>query len=160
MTPEDAARQVPDDITGHWEDVLHEPYQIGRHWKLLAFNMPVAAVIGAGVHAGYADRFIVDPILGAWIGGIGLVFLWALGALLAGRDDLSAWVGKRLTLLGMLGTLHGFVIAFAAVATAGDLATTKVAIGALTHGLSVALYTSIAGLVCKMWLDVLARWAR
>lgn len=160
MNPEDATREIPDDITGHWDDVLPAPVQIGRNWKILALNLPVVAVVGAAVHAGWADSLIADPLLGGWIAGILAVFAWAVLALMCGWDDLSRWLGSRLTPLGMLGTLHGFVIAFAAVSTAGDLATTKLAIGALTHGLSIAIYTTIAGLICKLWLDALTRWGR
>jgi hypothetical protein len=128
--------------------------------RLLALNLPPVALLAALAHAGYADGLIADPVLGYWIAGIGAVFLWAVGALAAGRDDLSAWVGRRLTLLGMLGTIHGFILAFAAVATAGDLDQTKAAIALMTHGLSIALYTTMAGLVCKLWLDALTRWAK
>ena len=128
--------------------------------KLTVLNLPPLAVLGAAAHAGYLDQFVADPLLGAWVGGIGAVFLWAVVALAKGNGDLAAWLGKRLVQLGMLGTLHGFVLAFAAVAMAGDLEATKSAIGALTHGLSIALYTTIVGLVCKMWLDAIVRWCR
>ena len=128
--------------------------------RLALLNLPPIAVLAALGHAGYLDQFIDDPMLGAWCGGIVAVFVWAVAAFAWGNDDLSTWLGRRLVQLGMLGTLHGFVLAFAAVGLAGDLAATKEAIVSLTIGLSVALYTTIFGLVCKMWLDAIVRWCR
>lgn len=128
--------------------------------NVIIMNMPPAAILAAAAHAGYLDGFVADPLLGAWCGGIVAVYIAAVVALAVGNADLSAWIGRRLTLLGMAGTLHGFVLAFAAVGMAGDLDATKAAIGALTAGISVALYTSIVGLACKMLLDLQARWCR
>lgn len=157
---ETAARNDGPDLLGPgYDDMLPEPTR-SPLLRLVALNIPVVAVLGAVWHRGWLDALWADQLLGAWIGGIFAVFLWAVLALACGRDDLSRWVGGKLTLLGMLGTLHGFVLAFAAVATAGDLSATKLAIATLTHGLSIALYTSIVGLVCKLWLDVQMRWCR
>lgn len=128
--------------------------------KLVAFNLAPVAILAAAAHAGHADFLIADPLLGSWIGAITAAFLCAVAALAVGRHDLSAWIGSRLTLLGMAGTLHGFILAFAAVGTATDLASTKTAIETLTGGISVAIYTTVAGLVFKLWLDVLTRWCR
>lgn len=128
--------------------------------KLIAINLAPVSILAAAVHAGHADFLIADPLLGSWIGGITVAFLCAVAALMSGRHDLCAWIGARLTLLGMAGTLHGFIIAFAAVGTATDLSSTKTAIEALTAGVSVAIYTTVAGLAFKLWLDVLVRWVR
>lgn len=126
--------------------------------RIAAFHLPPVAALGVAAHAGHLDRLVDDPLLGAWCGGIVAVYLMAVAALARGNADLAQWIGRRLTLLGFLGTLHGFTLAFGAVAIAGDLEATKAAIGALTAGLSVAIYTTIVGLVCKLWLDLQARW--
>lgn len=128
--------------------------------KLVALNLPPAAILAAAAHAGYLDQFVADSVLGAWCGGIALVFLWAVLALAVGRDDLSRWIGARLTLLGMAGTLHGFYIAMGSIAGGDTLDGLKTVIPALLSGMAVALLTTVAGLVSKIWLDVLMRWAR
>lgn len=131
-------------------------------FKLIAFNLvPVSAILTA-LHGGYLDIFFEDELLGPWVGVISFVFLWAVASLMMGRHDLSGFLGRRLTLLGMLGTLHGFIIAFSAVSlmAAGSLDATKESINSITQGLSVALYTTVLGVVYKIWLDLLARWCK
>lgn len=156
--PERAARMDAPDL-GQWDDVLPAPGSPSPLVKLMALNLPVIAILGAAGHAGHLDEFM-DPLLGGWCGGIALVYVGAVIALARGNVDRAGWLGSRLTLLGMLGTLAGFMVAFGAVATAGDLESTKDAIGTLTQGLSLAILTTIVGLVCKLMLDAQVRWCK
>ncbi len=65
-------------------------------------------------------------------------------------------VANALVLLGLIGTVVGFIIALSGVdpAAVADVARISPMVGKLITGMSVALYTTLAGAVLHLWLMV------
>lgn len=75
---------------------------------------------------------------------------------LAGRIAFVKHIANSLVLLGLIGTVIGFVIALSGVdaSTAGDPSAIAPMVGSLIRGMGVALYTTLAGAVLNLWLMV------
>ena len=75
---------------------------------------------------------------------------------LASRISLVRYVANSLVLLGLIGTVLGFVIALSAVdpEVAGDVRRITPMVATLIQGMSVALYTTLVGAVLHLWLSV------
>ncbi len=80
----------------------------------------------------------------------------ALRVKLANRIAVVRQVAASLVLLGLIGTVLGFVIALSGVnpETAGDVRAIAPMVTALISGMSVALYTTLVGAVLHLWLMV------
>jgi hypothetical protein len=80
----------------------------------------------------------------------------ALRVKLANRIAVVRQVANSLVLLGLIGTVLGFVIALSGVdpKTAGDVRSIAPMVTALISGMSVALYTTLVGAVLHLWLMV------
>ena len=80
----------------------------------------------------------------------------ALRVRLASRISGVRHVANSLVLLGLIGTVVGFVIALSAVdpAGAGDVRAVAPMVAKLIQGMSVALYTTLVGAVLSLWLTV------
>lgn len=61
--------------------------------------------------------------------------------------DISQW----LAMLGLTGTVIGFIMALHGMDASAD---PKMLIGQLISGMGVAFYTTLAGAVCGLWLDL------
>jgi hypothetical protein len=63
---------------------------------------------------------------------------------------------NSLVILGMIGTVVGFVIALSGVdaESARDVSQVSGMVGTLVNGMSVALYTTLVGAVLSLWLTV------
>ncbi|RMF36311.1 MAG: hypothetical protein D6754_11640 [Alphaproteobacteria bacterium] len=61
-----------------------------------------------------------------------------------------------LVLLGLIGTVLGFIIALSGVSaeSATNLADTSAMVSRLIEGMSIALYTTLEGAVLNLWLGV------
>ena len=80
----------------------------------------------------------------------------ALRLQLGNRIAFVKQVANTLVLLGLIGTVIGFVIALSGVSadTAADPTAIAPMVGNLISGMSVALYTTLAGAVLNLWLMV------
>ncbi len=65
-------------------------------------------------------------------------------------------IANSLVLLGLVGTVVGFIIALSGVdpQTAGNIDAIAPMVSELIHGMSVALYTTLVGAVLHLWLKV------
>lgn len=65
-------------------------------------------------------------------------------------------IADSLVLLGLIGTVVGFIIALSGVdpSAAGDVNAIAPMVAELIHGMSVALYTTLVGSVLHLWLKV------
>jgi hypothetical protein len=78
------------------------------------------------------------------------------------RLRLADWIAvirhfaNALVLLGLIGTVIGFVIALSGVdpATASDIKSISPMVSELLAGMAVALYTTLAGAVLNLWLMI------
>ena len=77
------------------------------------------------------------------------LLLRALADRLRGSNGFGAFVSDTLMKLGLLGTIIGFIIMLAPIATldAADKAAMKSSMGLMSDGMAVAMYTTLAGLV-------------
>jgi hypothetical protein len=66
------------------------------------------------------------------------------------------YIGGLLVMMGLIGTVVGFVIALSGVdpQKAGELSGISGMLAALIEGMGVALYTTLAGAVLSIWLSV------
>ncbi len=80
----------------------------------------------------------------------------ALRVKIANRIAAVRHVANSLVLLGLIGTVLGFVIALSGVdpETAGDVRAVAPMVTALIRGMSVALFTTLVGAVLNLWLTV------
>ena len=79
----------------------------------------------------------------------------ALRTRLASRIAIVRYVANSLVLLGLIGTVLGFVIALSAVdpEVASDVNKVSPMVAKLVQGMSVALYTTLVGAVLHLWLS-------
>jgi hypothetical protein len=77
------------------------------------------------------------------------LLLRSLADRLRGSNGFGAFVSDTLMKLGLLGTIIGFIIMLAPIATldAADKAAMKSSMGLMSDGMAVAMYTTLAGLV-------------
>ena len=80
----------------------------------------------------------------------------ALKARLFSRIAVVRQFATALVVLGLIGTVAGFIIALSGVSAedAGTLAAVQPMISTLISGMSVALYTTLEGAVLGLWLTV------
>lgn len=78
---------------------------------------------------------------------------------LAGRIAVVRQTANTLVLLGLIGTVIGFIVALSGVkpGEAGDASAIGPMVSTLIHGMSIALYTTLVGSVLALWLTVLHR---
>jgi biopolymer transport protein ExbB/TolQ len=83
----------------------------------------------------------------------------ALRLKLAQRAGTLRWVSGTLVMLGLIGTVVGFMIALSGVDadTAGDVAAIGPMVSALIEGLGVALTTTLVGSVLSIWTVINCR---
>jgi hypothetical protein len=77
------------------------------------------------------------------------LLLRALADRLRGSNGFGAFVSDTLMKLGLLGTIIGFIIMLAPIATldAADKVSMKSSMGLMGDGMAVAMYTTLAGLI-------------
>ena len=77
------------------------------------------------------------------------LLLRTLADRLRGSNGFGAFVSDTLMKLGLLGTIIGFIIMLAPIATldAADKVAMKSSMGLMSDGMAVAMYTTLAGLV-------------
>jgi len=79
-----------------------------------------------------------------------------LKLLLSSRIGSVLHIANSLVLLGLVGTVIGFIIALSGVdpQAAGSVDAIAPMVSELIHGMSVALYTTLVGAVLHLWLKV------
>lgn len=77
------------------------------------------------------------------------LLLRSLADQLRGSNGFGAFASDTLMKLGLLGTIIGFIIMLAPIATldAADKAGMKLSMGLMSDGMAIAMYTTLAGLV-------------
>ena len=82
-------------------------------------------------------------------------FLLGLYATAFNHPLLARFIERRLTILGLIGTVVGFIIALGSInpAAAGDIDQIAGMVSGLIGGLGVAMYTTLVGAVGSLWLS-------
>jgi hypothetical protein len=84
------------------------------------------------------------------------ILISALKLKLASRIAPIRHIANSLVILGLIGTVLGFIIALAGVdpETAADVSSIGPMVSTLIDGMSVALYTTLVGSVLNVWLMI------
>lgn len=84
------------------------------------------------------------------------VIAGALRLRLSHRIAVVRYTANSLVLLGLIGTVVGFIIALSGIdpAKAADFAAISPMVSTLIRGMSTALYTTLVGAVLNLWLTV------
>ncbi|WP_024507078.1 MotA/TolQ/ExbB proton channel family protein [Bradyrhizobium sp. ARR65] len=84
------------------------------------------------------------------------LLLRSLADRLRGSNGFGAFASDTLMKLGLLGTIIGFIIMLAPIATldAADKAAMKSSMGLMSDGMAVAMYTTLAGLVGSILVKI------
>jgi hypothetical protein len=84
------------------------------------------------------------------------LLLRSLADRLRGSNAFGGFVSDTLMKLGLLGTIIGFIIMLAPIATldAADKAAMKSSMGLMSDGMAVAMYTTLAGLLGSILVKV------
>ena len=144
--------------------------------RFAIFNLAAVALLGAAWHVGWVDQVIaadvthlVFVIFGVFLLGTVLCArrVWWVSSKLDGGVALSTaalssriavvrQTANSLVLLGLIGTVLGFIIALGGVdpASADDFDAVAPMVAGLIAGMSVALYTTLVGSVLSLWLTV------
>lgn len=143
----------------------------------LAFLLPAAALGGAAWHRGWIDllaasdpTFMTQGIAAAAVWGL-LLASWKHMRLRSGlaamnREQVAVYIAGvkhlavALVLAGLIGTVIGFVMALQGVdpRTAGDVSAMTGMVATLIQGMSIALYTTLAGSVGSLVLMLAYRF--
>ncbi len=91
-----------------------------------------------------------------FVGGRPDIMAEALKAKLFSRIEVVRQFASALVVLGLIGTVVGFIIALSGVTpeVTGDIASIKPMVSTLISGMSVALYTTLEGAIFGLWLTV------
>lgn len=128
--------------------------------KLLMFNIAAIALLGAAIGEGYLDAAVIGTT-GIGTAIIGAVFLcgqWRTwqAARSGGGVVKVRHVADTLVMLGLIGTVLGFIVALSGVdpASAGDVSRVTDMVAKLVEGMGVALWTTLEGSVLSLWLTI------
>lgn len=123
--------------------------------RLAAVNLAGLALLGGAAARGWITE--------VWHGdssrlsvAIAALFLVGLGFSLKSGVALRTlrWIASALVMLGLIGTVVGFIEALLGVnaTTAGDPAAIAPMVAALVSGMGTALYTTLIGATLNLWL--------
>mgnify|MGYP001609886604 CR=1 FL=1 len=123
--------------------------------RFIVLNIVGAALFAASVMEGIglipfrADRTYMTH-------GIAVLFVVGLVCAAVGWWKAVEWIGGSLVLLGLIGTVVGFIIAFSGVdpAIAGEVTAITPMVAALVAGMGTAMHTTLVGAVGYLWLDL------
>jgi len=127
--------------------------------RLAAFNLCAMA----GLFSLWIDNWIMMAVDGdATKITLLIAALFIVGLIISARRAFGGdirvirQIANSLVMLGLIGTVIGFIIALSGVdpASASDINAISGMISTLITGIGVALYTTLAGSVFSLWLTV------
>jgi uncharacterized membrane protein YqjE len=127
---------------------------------LSASDAPNANIDAAAMPAGIVTDHIRSLVMKAEAQSAGrldqTLLLRSLADRLRGSNAFGAFASDTLMKLGLLGTIVGFIIMLAPIATldAADKAAMKSSMGLMSGGMAVAMYTTLAGLVGSILVKI------
>lgn len=127
--------------------------------RLSAFNITACA----GLFSLWIDGWVMMAVDGdATKITLLIAALFCVGLIVSGWRSFGGdirvirQIANSLVMLGLIGTVIGFIIALSGVdpAAAGDINAISGMVSTLISGIGVALYTTLAGSVFSLWLTV------
>ena len=125
-------------------------------YRFHVLNLAGFALLGAAYRQGWV-QLVLDgdrTYLSVVIFG---VFLTGAVGLARGHRHFARHIQHSLVMLGLIGTVIGFVIALQSVdpAAAGDVDRISETVAQLISGLGVAMFTTLVGSIGALWLRTL-----
>lgn len=115
-------------------------------------------IVRTSLHIDRLKRAAPDRpgLAGSYFDGPPELLAEALKSRLFSRIAVVRQFASALVVLGLVGTVIGFIIALSGVTAddAGDVSTVRPMISTLISGMSVALYTTLVGALLGLWLTV------
>ncbi len=124
-------------------------------YRFAVLNIAWFAAFGAAWRQGWIDlvldgdqtRFSV-AIFGVFL--VGVIAVWR-------KRSLARFIEHKLVMLGLIGTIIGFIIALSGIdaSASGDLDAVTGMVTQLISGLGVAMFTTLVGSIGSVWLSAL-----
>ncbi len=123
---------------------------------ILLILVGVALLVAAGLRGWVTMVVEADESNIIWL--IVAVFLVGLGAVGMRWWRTVDYLANTLVMLGLIGTIVGFIIAFSGVdpESAARIESVGPMVSALISGAGVAMYTTLVGAVGHVWLGLMA----
>lgn len=128
--------------------------------RFVAINLPGLALLGAAWDGGWLrtvwqsdPTYLTVVIAAVFAAGLAMAGRAAVGR---GESDKIRWIAVWLVRLGLIGTVAGFLIALSGLdpERASDVTAMAAMVATMIEGIYVALYTTLVGSVCGLWLEV------
>ena len=128
--------------------------------RLLILNITAFGLVGGAAALGWVQQIWAADTshLSALIAALFLLGLWMTYR--AYRDNLPLknvrWIATSLVMLGLIGTVLGFIQALADVKldSVSDDTAIKTLVASLFSGMGVALYTTLVGSILNIWTHI------
>ena len=125
-------------------------------YRFHVLNLAGLALLGAAYRQGWVqlvldgDRTHLSVVIfGVFVGGV-------IAAALSYRK-FARYIQHSLVMLGLIGTVIGFIIALQGVdpSSVGDIDSVAVTVAHLISGLGVAMFTTLVGSIGALWMSAL-----
>ncbi len=125
-------------------------------YRFVVLNIAWFAAFGAAWRQGWID-LVLDGDQTRLSVVIFAVFLVGVIAIGAHRRHLARYIEHKLVMLGLIGTVIGFIIALRGIdpGASGDLDAVAGMVTQLIRGLGVAMFTTLVGSIGSVWLGAL-----
>lgn len=121
--------------------------------RLLAVNLTGFALLGGASSQGWVTH-IVEADSSRLTLVIAALFMIGLYFVFRHSRANIIWIAHSLVVLGLIGTVIGFIQALSGVdvKATGDATSISPMVASLIAGMGTALYTTLVGAVCNLWL--------
>jgi len=150
------ALEVSDRVTGSAAIETHADL---THLAFFSRCVVLQVIGGAGIVglwiAGFANRpFVGENAFLCWL-IVGMAALGILCLFLRRWADVQ-WLATHVVRVGLLGTVIGLIVAFAAAKSGGstDPSEVRPMIAAVVDGMYVSLYATLLGIATNLWLKI------
>jgi MotA/TolQ/ExbB proton channel family len=155
----EASRQEFPALPAAPQQPAHAPAEEGAAPAFLSRCIVLQAIGGAGIvglwTAGIAGKpFEGDNAFLCWlIVGMGLL---GIACVFRRRWNDVQWLATHVVRIGLLGTVIGLIIAFAAAGKGGSADPDEIRpmIAAVVEGMYVSLYATLLGIATNLWLKI------
>ena len=122
---------------------------------LVLFNIAAIAIVaGAWVEGYIQPLFAPDKSILTWV----IAGVWLIGMVQSFRKRWISVINisEALVMLGLIGTVFGFIVALSGVDPdkAGDVSQVSGMVSRLIEGMGIALWTTLEGSVLSLWLAI------
>lgn len=122
-------------------------------YKYVLLNILGVALFMASWVVGWIPKIIIADKSGLTIAIVVLTAV-SVGCVAAEKNKLSIWIGAHLTLIGLIGTVVGFMMSTDGIDLTGGLERSVEEAGSILGGIATAFGTTLFGLVGYVWVKL------